>query len=187
MKQLSRVNKGNENKMQQLNLFAKQEKDISKTRLDGPFILISLMPRYYYRLIVEQTKKFEYRRGTYYPTAATAFVYSSRASGSADRGLPNAEIGGIVRLAEPIVGVEDVIKESIKHDNQTRKGMEQWLKGYTAAAMFPVEQVFQIKNPITLGEMKRNFSTFQPPLTYTILANFLDQLEYLKKRSGLFE
>src|SRR3989338_2996197 len=131
--------------MVQINLF-----ETLRPEWPDPFILISLAPQYYDALVISQTKKLEYRRGQFITQPATAFVYATLPKNSKDIGFPHAEIGAIVKLGKPRIGLETVIRLKEEEDPHSRPIMKAWLEGFQTASAHPIELVIQFKKPITL-------------------------------------
>ena len=170
--------------MKQLTLF--QDPVLGEDEWPETCIVISLMPRYYHPLVIAQTKKYEYRRGGFINFPVTAFVYSSMPKGKEDIGLPSAEIGGVVKLGNPIIGIDDVLRlwESEKSGSQDE--MASWLSGFKTASAHPVERVSHFTDPVSLSELRNKFVNFQPPQRYLLLDNNPKLLNFLKQRSGIF-
>lgn len=167
--------------MQQLNLLLDDDSEWPET-----CIIMSLMPRYYHALAVAQTKKHEYRRGGFITCPVTAFVYSSLPKGKADTGLPNAEIGAVVKLGNPIIGIDEVMRLWEREKPGARHEMEVWLSGFNTASAHPIERISRFERPVSLAELRKNFADFQPPMRYLLLNKNPILLEFLKQRSGIF-
>lgn len=155
-------------------------------RWPEPHILLSLHPEYP-QAMLRGIKKYEYRRGQFIATAASAFVYATIAKSPADRGLPTASLLAIARLGEPILGVEVAMSIREGQEPGSRPKMEAWLAGYTQASTHPVLDIQALPDPISLNEIRDHFPTFHPPQKYLVLANNPPLLNFLKTRSGLFE
>ncbi len=152
------------------------------------YILISLMPRHYQTMIIEQTKKYEYRRGNFVQQPVIAFVYSTLSESREDIGYPRGEIGGVVKLGTPVVGVEEVIdiRTNQGGDTSSVEVMRKWLEGFSTASAHSVEEVYRFAEPIFLPEIRRTFPNFYPPQRYIVLNRNLPLLDFLKKRGGTF-
>jgi len=150
------------------------------------YIIISLAPRYYHELIVAQSKQHEFRRGKFIQKPVTAFVYATLAKSKYERRFPSGEIGGVVKLGMPITGIEEVIKVKESERPGSRTEMVNWLDGFSTASAHPVESVVRFENPVSLAELRKESSGFQPPQRYKILRQDDALLTFLKKRSGAF-
>ena len=149
------------------------------------YILLSLAPRYYHASVIAQTKMYEYRRGQFIDQPVTAFVYATLSKDRNDRGLPNAEIGAVIKLGSPTIGLEEVIQVKEEEEPGSREIMVEWLQGFSIASAHPIEKVHCFAKPVSLKELKHNFRRFQPPQRYIILNNNPELLEFLKQKAEL--
>lgn len=149
------------------------------------YLLISVLPRYYRAIFLDKTKKFEFRRGRFIDKAVRAFVYSTLSKSKEDSGSPSGEIGGLVTLGTPVIGIEEVIQTKEIEEAGSRKIMQDWLKGFSTASAHPIEDIKRFEKPVTLTEMREKFPNFQPPQKYLLLNHKQEMLEFLKQRCGI--
>lgn len=149
-------------------------------------VIVSLMPRYYHALVIDQDKRYEYRRGAFIQRPVTAFVYSTLSRSKEDEGFPRGEIGGVVQLGAPIVGLEEVIRVKETEEAGSRQMMLDWLKGFSTASAHPVKKVHRFKRPVSLERLRSRFLDFHPPQRYLVLNRKAELLEFLKRESGAF-
>ncbi|MFA6096111.1 MAG: hypothetical protein WC788_00610 [Candidatus Paceibacterota bacterium] len=150
------------------------------------YILVSISPKYYYDLAIAKTKKYEYRRGPFFNGSATAFVYATTGKGKENIGFPSAEIGAVIRLGSPIIGIEEVIAIKESEDPGSESMMREWLNNSKTASAYPVEVVHLFKKPLSLWEIRKKFKDFYPPQLYILLNHKKELLKYLKEESGVF-
>lgn len=153
----------------------KQQRLFNDDNLGGDaedYLLLSLKPQYW-KLILDGTKKFEFRR-QFGIKPVKAFIYLS---------TPEKKIGGYIEFGKPIKGTPNEIATLAE---QNQKGAYEsvltYLDGKTQAYALPIESFKQIE-PITLEELRQLIPKFHPPQSYAkiknkeLLAKLLDRLQ----------
>lgn len=100
-------------------------------------VIMSLMPRYYSAIVVDQSKKYEYRRGAFIQRPVSTFVYSTLSRSKEDEGFPRGEISGLVHLGAPIIGLKEVLRIKESEEAGSQQMMLNWLRGFSTASAHP--------------------------------------------------
>jgi len=110
-----------------------------------------------FEAIVDGRKKCEFRRKFYIEEPCQVVFYVSS---------PVSAICGVGIFDSPIEGnVKDLVKIIRTHSFSSEENLRRYLKGQEGGYALPIKRSKKIK-PITLDELRREISGFNPPQSY---------------------